>query len=92
MARSAADQVILNAFGKYVRRLRKARSWTQEVLAEHATLSRTYIGGIERGERNLAIINVNKLAIALGEDFAAFFPCRAKPARRGGKRTPRARK
>lgn len=92
MARSSADQAILDAFGKYVRKLRKTRSWTQEVLAEHATLSRTYIGGIERGERNLAVINVKKLAVALGEDFAAFFPCRAKPGRKRGARTRKARK
>lgn len=81
MARSPADQAILDAFGKYVRKLRKERSWTQQVLAEHADLSRTYIGGIERGERNLAVINVNKLARALEENFSGFFPCRARPRR-----------
>lgn len=82
MARTPAEQAILDAFGKYVRKLRKKRSWTQEKLAEHARLSRTYIGGIERGERNPAIINVNKLARALEENLAGFFPCRAPPRRR----------
>lgn len=82
MARSLADQAILEAFGKHVRKLRKERSWTQENLAEQATLSRTYVGDIERGVRNLAIINVNKLAIAFDQDFSAFFPCRARPRRR----------
>jgi transcriptional regulator with XRE-family HTH domain len=55
--------------------LRKSRRWTQEGLAEHSGLSRTYIGGIERGERNLAILNVNRLALALGDDLSGFFPC-----------------
>lgn len=79
MARSPADQAILDAFGKYVRKLRKGRSWTQQVLAEHADLNHKYVGSIERGERNLAVINLNKLSLALGDDFSAFFPCRAKP-------------
>lgn len=82
MARSRPDQAILSAFGAYIRKLRKARRWTQEILAEHAGLSRTYIGGIERGERNLAIVNVNKLSLALGDNFSGFFPCKARPARR----------
>jgi len=82
MGRSRADQAILSAFGAYVRKLRKARRWTQQVLAEHAGLSRTYIGGIERGERNLAIVNVNRLSLALGDSFSGFFPCKARPARR----------
>jgi transcriptional regulator with XRE-family HTH domain len=81
MARPRPDQAILSAFGAYIRRLRKRRSWTQQVLAEHAGLSRTYIGGIERGERNLAIINVNRLSLALEDNFSGFFPCKAKAAR-----------
>lgn len=82
MARSSTDQAILDAFGSYIRKLRKERSWSQEVLGEHADLSRTYVGGIERGERNLAVINVNKLANALEENFSGFFPCRALPRRK----------
>lgn len=84
--RAPADQAVLDAFGSYVRRLRKERRWTQEILGEHAELSRTYIGGIERGERNLAVINVNKLAKALEDDFSGFFPCRARPRRNAPRR------
>jgi transcriptional regulator with XRE-family HTH domain len=74
MAHSRSDQAVLRAFGKRVRKARKSRGWTQEVLAEHARLNRTYIGSIERGERNPALLSLNKLAVALGESFVGFFP------------------
>lgn len=51
--------------GKTIRRLRLAKGWTQEEFAEHATLHATYIGGIERGERNVGLDNLIKIARAL---------------------------
>ena len=56
---------ILLKFGARVRQLRGKRGWSQEELAAEAGLDRTYIGGIERGERNVALINVAKIAQAL---------------------------
>ena len=56
---------IRNKFGKRLRELRTAKGYSQEQLAEKATLHWTYIGGIERGERNPTLINVEKLARAL---------------------------
>lgn len=56
----------LKKFGEYVLKLRKARNLSQEQLAELAGLHRNYIGGIERGERNVALINIVRLAKALG--------------------------
>lgn len=56
----------LKKFGEQVRKLRKARGLSQEELAEITGLHRTYIGGIERGERNVAILNILRLAKALG--------------------------
>ena len=53
-------------FGKRVKALRLANGWTQEELAVKASLHPTYIGGIERGERNIGIDNAYKLAVALG--------------------------
>ena len=60
-----ADQV-LKRFGVRVRALRVARNWTQEELAKRAGLHRTYIGSIERSERNVSLLNVARIAKALG--------------------------
>lgn len=53
-------------FGKRVRRKRTDLGWTLEELAEEAGMHWTYIGSIERGERNLSLINIVRLARALG--------------------------
>ncbi len=52
-------------FGAKVRSVRKERGWSQEELADASELDRTYIGGIERGERNVALLNIAKIAQAL---------------------------
>jgi transcriptional regulator with XRE-family HTH domain len=52
--------------GATVRRLRQERNWSQERLAELAGLHPNYVGGIERGERNVAIDNIEKLSKAFG--------------------------
>jgi len=53
------------SFGKQVRKLRLERGLSQEKLAELADLHRNYVGGVERGERNIAILNIVALAHAL---------------------------
>jgi transcriptional regulator with XRE-family HTH domain len=52
-------------FGKRVRALRLERRLSQEKLAELADLHRNYVGGIERGERNVSLLNIVKLAHGL---------------------------
>ena len=52
-------------FGKRLRVLRKQRDWTQEKLADEAGLDRTYLASIERGERNVSLMNIMKLSHAL---------------------------
>lgn len=56
---------ILKQFGSKVKKLRKAKGWSQDDLAKRAGLHRTYIGSIERSERNVSLINVEKIANAL---------------------------
>jgi len=60
-------------FGKRVRELREARGYSQEGLAEMARLHRTYIGGVERGERNISLLNIWRIADALAADPATLF-------------------
>lgn len=60
-------------FGERIRQLRRAKDWSQEELAVKSELHPTYIGGIERGERNLGLDNILKLARALDEHPSALF-------------------
>lgn len=55
-------------FGKRLAALRKQRGWSQEKLALESGLARSYLGGVERGQRNIAVVNICKLANALGVD------------------------
>jgi transcriptional regulator with XRE-family HTH domain len=60
-------------FGERVRELRLAKGLSQEELAFRAKIHRTYLGGIERGERNPALKNIAAIAGALGVSLAALF-------------------
>ncbi|WP_436514695.1 helix-turn-helix domain-containing protein [Ekhidna sp. To15] len=53
---------ILKRFGNRVRHVRKERGWSQEKLAEHTGFHRTYIGMVERGERNISLKNIEGFA------------------------------
>ena len=57
-------------FGKRVRQLRLRRGLSQEKLAEVADLHRNYVGGVERGERNVSLLNIVKLAHGLSVEPA----------------------
>ncbi len=57
---------LLIKFGERIRLLRKEKNWSQEKLAEESGFHRTYIGMIERGERNPSLININVFAETFG--------------------------
>jgi len=57
-------------FGLRVRRERLRLNWSQERLADESGLHRTYVGSLERGERNVSLKNVWTVALALGVDPA----------------------
>lgn len=60
----SADPRVL--FGRRLAALRHARGWSQEELADASGISPRYIGDVERGARNIALINICRLAKALG--------------------------
>lgn len=61
----------LQRFGARVRAERERLGFSQEALADRADLHRTYLGGVERGERNLGLLNILRIARALGIPPAA---------------------
>lgn len=58
--------MLTREFGLAIRRLREARGWSQERLAEAADMNRSYIGEVERGAAIPSLITIDKLAAALG--------------------------
>ena len=67
------EQEIKVNFGKRLRKLRQAKGFSQESLAHACGLDRTYIGGVERGERNISLLNMHKIALALEMSPREFF-------------------
>ncbi len=64
---------VLNKFGKEVRRLRKEKGLSQQQLADRAGLHRTYIGMIERAEKNITLLSVERITIALNVKIKDLF-------------------
>ena len=69
----------LKQFGKRVRFLRLQRDMSQESLAARAGIHRTYMGAVERGERNISLKNIVRLASALGVHPRELFSDPEKP-------------
>ena len=67
------NQNILIEFGKKIREIRKEQEISQEELAHKANLHRTYIGMIERAEKNITLINIQKVAKALEKNIKELF-------------------
>ena len=67
------EREILLKFGQRVRELRKEKNLSQEELSYKADLHRTYIGMIERAEKNITLINIEKIAKALDVEIKELF-------------------
>jgi transcriptional regulator with XRE-family HTH domain len=65
-SRPSATHCLSKHFGNAVRQFRESKGWSQEMLAEHADLNRSYIGELERGQAIPSLITLDKLAIAFG--------------------------
>jgi transcriptional regulator with XRE-family HTH domain len=61
-------------FGERLRAVRQKKGISQEKLAELAGLHRTYVSSVERGERNISLLNIEKLAVALEVPMARLMP------------------
>jgi transcriptional regulator with XRE-family HTH domain len=60
--------------GYQIRNLRKAKGFSQESFAAEVGLDRTYMGGVERGERNIAALNLIQIAKCLNVEIGELFP------------------
>ena len=72
-SKQAGTSAALAAFGEAVRAARLEQGISQEALADIAGLDRSYMGGIERGEHNLTVMNIVKIAGALKTSPSALF-------------------
>jgi transcriptional regulator with XRE-family HTH domain len=72
---------LVRQFGNRLRKLRENKNLSQEKLAELAGVHRTYIGMIERGEKNLTLLNLGKLSTALNLSIAELLKGIDNPAR-----------
>ena len=59
------DRAVLVLLGQRIRARRLSKGWSQEELADRAKLDRSYIGGIERGERNITVLKLCQVASPL---------------------------
>ncbi len=67
------EQRVKERFGARLRHIRREKGLSQEALALNCGLDRTYIGGVERGERNISLVNIHRIARALGISAREFF-------------------
>ena len=73
MGRKARNRDVRERFGDAIRARREALEMTQEELAEAAGIHRTYVSDVERGSRNVALVNIERLAKALKLSITELF-------------------
>lgn len=67
------EERVKQEFGRRLREIRKSKKISQEALALSCGLDRTYIGGVERGERNISLVNIHRIARAIDMPVEQFF-------------------
>ena len=70
---SHAGSPVLVSLGRAIRSIREKKGLSQEAAALASGLDRSYYGGVERGEHNIALINIEKIATALGVSLKDLF-------------------
>lgn len=68
-----AEEDLLKQLGDTIRRLRSERGYSQESFAQAAKLNRAYMGGVERGQRNVGVVNIAQIAATLNLSLTEFF-------------------
>ncbi len=64
----------LMKLGQQIRKIREEKGFSQEAFAHEIGIDRSYMGGVERGERNVATLNLIRIAKALGVEVGDLFP------------------
>jgi transcriptional regulator with XRE-family HTH domain len=77
--RTKEDEALCKAFGEHLANLRRSLGWSQDGLAREAGLARSYVGDVERGQRNIALVNIVKIADTLNISVATLFEFRKPP-------------
>jgi len=73
MVKDQNQQKVLKKLGMAIQNERKKLGYSQEAFAHQCDLHRTYMGAIERGERNISLLNIRKISKALNRKISEFF-------------------
>lgn len=65
---------VMARFGSRLREIREGQGISQEKLADLASLHRTYVSSVERGKNNISLVNIERLAVALGVPMRDLMP------------------
>jgi len=68
-----SHSALLNTIGQKIRQIRISKGWSQEDLAKAAGLNRSYVGSVERGERNIRVLTLAKIAHVFDVKIEHFF-------------------
>lgn len=79
--RTEQEEALCKAFGEHLATVRRSLGWSQDNLAREAGLARSYVGDVERGVRNIALVNIVKIADTLNVGVEILFEFRKQNKR-----------